>query len=381
MTPILLAIVAGYGILILLLTRGFKGLAPFEPEGTSACNSFSVIVVFRNEIENLTRLMDNFSSLDYPSGKFEILLIDDDSEDGSLDMIKKFQANSAQLDIRILENHSKSKSPKKEAIEKGVQTAKYDWIITTDADCSFERDFLIAYDQYLQKNKVKFVAGPVTCRADDSFLQRFQQLDFISLQGSAMGGFGAHSTLSWIRPFMCNGANLCYERDSFRKINAYEGNRHIASGDDVFLLEKMLLNHREEVHFIKSKAARVTTLPKNSWKELLEQRKRWASKTASYKNNFGKGVGILVLLTNLGLVAGLGLCLSGQLQWSVLGVLFAIKINADFLLIYAVASFFDQKDALKSFVPSSFLYPFFITVVTALSVSGSYEWKGRSFRK
>lgn len=381
MTTTFVIIVALYGILILSLGYRSRSLAQFEPNSSPAEHSFSILVVFRNEAENLTGLMQKLKELNYPRDRFEVLLIDDDSEDGSLSLALKFRDSNTELDLKVLESRSSSSAPKKEALEKGVQCAKHPWIITTDADCSFGSEFLRAYDQYLQSHKTKFVAGPVTLSAGNSFLQRFQLLDFLSLQGSTMGSFGTDEVRSWIRPFMCNGANLCYERDAFLQLKGYEGNRHLASGDDVFLLEKMLAEHREEVRFIKSRAAVVSTVPKKSWKELVEQRRRWASKTSSYENKFGKGVGILVFLTNLALVSGLGLSLFGTLEWSVLGILFLIKINVDFVLIYATASFLDQSEAMQSYVASSFLYPFFVVYVALLSLTPSYQWKGRSFKK
>ena len=121
-----------------------------------------------------------------------------------------------------------------------MESTSFDWIVTTDADCVMGSDFLRAYDQFLTLHTTKIVAGPVVCVADDSFLQGFQALDFLSLQGSTMGGFGGRDSILLVRPFMCNGANLCYDKKAFLDLGGYEGNKDIASGDDVFLLEKML---------------------------------------------------------------------------------------------------------------------------------------------
>jgi cellulose synthase/poly-beta-1,6-N-acetylglucosamine synthase-like glycosyltransferase len=196
-----------------------------------------------------------------------------------------------------------------------------------------------------------------------------------------MGGFGGRNLNASIKPFMCNGANLCYLKTEFIQLNGYSGSKHIASGDDVFLLEKMIVRDSKKVHFIKSRAAVVSTLPKYSWKELVEQRKRWAAKTSSIGNGFGKAVGALVLLANLALIIGLGSAIGGLIHWKSLGILFLVKINVDFILIYKTALFFDKKEALRSFIASSLLYPFFVVLVSVLALNGSYHWKGRSFRK
>jgi cellulose synthase/poly-beta-1,6-N-acetylglucosamine synthase-like glycosyltransferase len=262
-----------------------------------------------------------------------------------------------------------------------VLNASYDWIVTTDADCFMSEDYLMAYDQFLSVNSSEMIAGPVICSGEDSFLHRFQSLDFLSLQGATMGGFGGRGSIPFLRPFMCNGANLCYKKETFLKLGGFSGNKQLATGDDVFMLEKMLQNHADKVHFIKSRASLVRTGTKQTWKELISQRVRWASKTSSYQNRFAKFVGLLVFLANVSLLFGLFLALFGFLNWSYFGVLFVLKLNVDFLLIFNTASLWGQENVMKSFVASSFIYPFFSFWVAVKAMGGSYEWKGRSFKK
>jgi uncharacterized membrane protein YjdF len=69
------------------------------------------------------------------------------------------------------------------------------------------------------------------------------------------------------------------------------------------------------------------------------------------------------------------------MPWPYFGVLFVMKINVDFLLIYNTASLWDQEQVMKSFVMSSILYPFFVVWIVLSSLGGSYTWKGRNFRK
>ena len=381
MIGVLASILVLYIVLIVAFTVGMRRLPSFEPTTRSFLHSFSILVVFRDEKDNLPILVKHLEQLDYPKDKFEVILIDDGSQDGSKDLVKSFQRDLPKLKMRLYELKESTSSPKKDALEMGVKEAAFDWIITTDADCVFGADFLKAYDQFLNLHRAKMVAGPVIYKAGDSFLHRFQALDFLSLQGSTMGGFGGKDFIPFVGPFMCNGANICYDKKAFLELGGYEGNREIASGDDVFLLEKMLESHENEVHFIKSRSALVQTLPEASWKGLTEQRKRWAAKSTSYKGVFAKTVGILVLLANFSLILGLVLGLTGSMPWSYFGVLFVMKINVDFLLIYNTASLWDQEQVMKSFVMSSILYPFFVVWIVLLSLGGSYTWKGRNFRK
>ncbi len=381
MIGVLAVIMVLYILLIAAFTVGMRRLPSFEPVTGKFLHSFSILVVFRDEKDNLPILVQHLEQLDYPRDKFEVILIDDGSRDGSQDLVKSFHRDLPELKMRLYKLKESTSSPKKDALEMGVKEAAFDWIITTDADCVFGSDFLKAYDQFLNVHPAKMVAGPVIYKTGDSFLHRFQALDFLSLQGSTMGGFGGKDFIPLLGPFMCNGANICYDKKAFLELGGYEGNREIASGDDVFLLERMLESHENEVHFIKSRSALVETLPEESWKGLTEQRKRWAAKSTSYKSVFAKTVGILVLLGNFSLILGLVLGLTGSMPWSYFGVLFVMKINVDFLLIYNTASLWDQEQVMKSFVMSSILYPFFVVWIVLLSLGGGYTWKGRNFRK
>jgi len=196
-----------------------------------------------------------------------------------------------------------------------------------------------------------------------------------------MGTFGYDSENKLIKPFMCNGANLCYSKESFQELKGYDGNKHLGSGDDVFLLEKMQRHYPNQINFLKSREAIVNTQPKNTWKDLIEQRIRWASKASAYKIAFGKITGLIVLLANFSLVILFFAAFTGTVSWTSLGIIFLIKFNIDFVMIFRSASFFNQKDVLRSFLASSLLYPFFTVVVALFSLRGSYQWKGRSFSK
>ena len=75
------------------------------------------------------------------------------------------------------------------------------------------------------------IAGPVTFTTNKKFLGLLQTIENFSLQGATIGSFSTKT------PFMCNGANLCYNKQEFITLNKFEGNFNIASGDDVFTLE------------------------------------------------------------------------------------------------------------------------------------------------
>ena len=371
-----------YTILIISLAIGFLKLNNFNNYFKVSETKFSVIIPFRNEAENLPNLLNSITELNYPKDFFEFIFVNDDSDDDSVEIIQQvldtisIKNEITRTDIIIIDNKRTSNSPKKDAITTAIKQAKYNWIVTTDADCLLPKNWLISFDDFIQLKKPKMVVAPVNYQTKNSFLHRFQLLDFMSMQGTTIGGFGIGF------PFMCNGANLAYKKEEFINLNGFEGNNHIASGDDVFLFEKFLANDKNSVQFLKSKEAIVTTFPVNSWADLINQRVRWAAKTGNFKSIYVKLIGVLILLVNLSLLTSLFGAIFQLLSFKVLWLLFAFKFIIDLFLFLPAITFFKQEKAfMQSYFLSSIVYPFFSIWVIYKSVFFKYNWKNRTFKK
>ena len=377
MTLVISIITIMYLLLIAGFIYGFDKVKKFKLANLQSKTRFSVIIPFRNEAENLPQLLESIQSLKYPKHLFEVIFINDLSEDDSVHIINSNLSNDPlnNIDFSIINNSIKTNAPKKDAISKAINLAKYEWIITTDADCLLPEYWLDSFDECIQKSNPKCVAAPVTYQVETSFLNRFQILDMLSLQGATIGGFGIK------KPFLCNGANFAYQKEAFIEVKGFDGNTTIASGDDIFLLEKMVRQYPNEVQFLKSEQAIVITNSENSWQQLITQRIRWAAKTSSYNNGFGKVTGIIVLLMNLMVILSLLLSVLGLLKATILFYIVFIKFNMDVLLICKAAIFFNQKEVLRSILLGFLLYPFFSVYVAFLSLFKGYKWKDRSYKK
>jgi len=362
-----------YVIYIVRLIAGFSKVSEVTLKSSQPSTFFSVIVPFRNEADNLPTLLDSIKTLDYPIDLFEFILVDDSSSDDSQTLIYRWRMENGSYNLTLLENVKISGSPKKDAILRASMIATGDWIITTDADCKLPPTWLRAFNDYIATNEVEMIAGPVTYSAKYNFLEQFQRADFLSLQGATIGSFGIGQA------FMCNGANLAYKKELFNRLDGFKGNDLKATGDDVFLLQKAVAEDASQVHYLKSKAAIVTTKPENSWTNLFNQRVRWASKTNSYQSEFGENLALLVLGGNLAFIILVSLFFGGHLSGiHVVGVV-VVKLAVDWILMYKSNSFLYSG---KFFFPigSSIVYPLFSVGVAMYSMVFRYEWKGRSYR-
>lgn len=386
-STIAISVIIIYLLLIGLLIYGFEKVEDFKLQDLDAKTKFTVVIPFRNEAENVGRLLTSISKISYPKNLFEVILVDDDSEDDSVNIIKDFilksplnevytdHSRKAEGHIKVVKNNRVSNSPKKDAIVSAITVANYDWIITTDADCILPEFWLAAFDEFIQIKNPNCIVAPVTYHGANSFFNRFQILDILSLQGAAIGGFGMG------KPFLCNGANFGYRKTIFKSVNGFNGNADIASGDDVFLLDKIVKHSVSKVHYLKSRKAIVKTLPAKNGEDLIQQRLRWASKTSKSTNGFSKGVGVIVSLANLVCIVLLPTIFLGYLAAKVGAALFIIKFSIDFLLLFKTARFFKQETLLLSYIFSSIIYPFFSVYIIILSCFKSYHWKGRTFKK
>ena len=379
MILVLILIVFIYAIILGILLIGILQLQTFKSEDNlsnilTGATCFSIVIPFRNEAEHLPKLLASIKEIDYPTASFEIIFVDDASEDNSIQLITNFFDNNPHFDYQILSNIRQSKSPKKDAITTAIEQTKNDWILTTDADCQLPINWLRTYHQFIELNNPKFIAGPIVYTADSSWVQQYQQLDGLSLQGVAMGSFGIDN------PFLCNGANLGYLKSSFFNVKGFEGNDHIASGDDTFLLEKIKETFPNQVHFVKSEDAIVITQPMKNWRNIIGQRIRWASKTSKQQGSISQLVGLMVFAANLIIIVGGLFCfMNNEIVPFYLGYVI-VKISMDYLFLRNSAQAFHRNVHFQYFIISFIIYPWVTVWVTFLSLIPGYRWKGRIVR-
>lgn len=368
----------GYVVLLLQYKKWFSQLKEFHIGKTVSNISFSIVIPARNEAGNIGKCLQSILANDYPLADYEIVVIDDFSTDETANIVKSIARQY--LNVRLLHmnelipNAVQLNSYKKKAIELAIGKATGDWIITTDADCTVGTRWLSSFANYIEQSGNVFVAAPVRFTNDGSFLGIFQCLDFLTLQGitAASVSAGFHS--------MCNGANLCYKKDAFYKVDGFKGVDQLASGDDMFLMHKIQKAFPGKIGYLFNRDVIVSTLPMPDVKSFLNQRIRWASKADSYQD---KGI-ILVLagvyLLNVLLLAGFIVCFFYPpfiLTW--LGLM-AIKIIFEMLFLMPVSKFYGEKGLMAYFPLMELPHVLYTVLAGFLGKFGKYQWKGRTVK-
>jgi cellulose synthase/poly-beta-1,6-N-acetylglucosamine synthase-like glycosyltransferase len=313
-------------------------------------------------------LLDALARQSFPRNFFEVIIVDDFSTDNTGGIAKEHPFPNVML---LQPSIDASSSSKKKAIEAGIQQAKGELIVTTDADCEPGTQWLkTIHDFYVQTN-ASFIAAPVKFTHDANVLQIFQSLDFMVLQGITAASVAADFHT------MCNGANLAYKRSSFIDVKGFEGIDKVATGDDMLLMYKIRKQDPSRVHYLKSKDAIIVTQPMPSWKSFFMQRKRWASKTLVYDDYRIIAVLAFVYLLNCLFFVLIVASFFNPVYWWYVLSFWLIKTIIEWPFVNAVARFYNEKILMNSFLFFQPLHMFYTVFVGLISQFGKYEWKGR----
>jgi cellulose synthase/poly-beta-1,6-N-acetylglucosamine synthase-like glycosyltransferase len=360
------------GCLLLFVVWNFR-FKLINSKRDAEVTTISIIVPVRNEVRNIIKLLQYIDNQDYRKRNFELIIVNDSSEDNTVSVIEDFKRTS-DLNINIidLKERSNNSSPKKRAITEALKTAKGELIITTDGDCTMNSKWLSSLVEFYEKTDAYFISAPVSFiikkRANwlQNFWNYFQIIEFGSLVGSGACSIKLGS------PNMCSGANIAYRKSIFEEVGGYEGNEQIASGDDEFLMHKIASRFPDKIEFLKDYHAVVETHAHETISSFFSQRKRWASKWRFYKNWQPTALAIYVAIVNGITVWAM---LTGQF-WLVL-----LKFSAEFLFLVSVVVFFRKPKAILYLPFTQVIYPFyvFIMAIAAQGKSG-YVWKGRKLK-
>jgi peptide/nickel transport system permease protein len=370
-----LCLLAAYGVLMVLYTKGYWSMRSFKGNGKTHMSKFSVVIPARNEAANIEACIAGILAQNYPTHLFEIIVVDDYSDDETAQIVLEIAQQHKNVRLVSLQDFTKNENLvayKKRAIEIAVTQATGDWIVTTDADCSFTKNWLATYDAYIQEHNSVMVAAPVAYANTGSFLSIFQVLDFISLQGitAAAVASGSHT--------LCNGANLCYSKKAFESVGKFSGIDHLPSGDDMLLMHKMKKAFPGKIGYLYAQDAVVTTAPSVTLGLFIQQRIRWASKALGYQDKIIFWILLLVYLVNFTLLAYLpvNFIQTGNMNnWL---ILIGCKTLIEMPFMYASAKFFKQQKLLWWFAVMQPFHILYTVIAGWFGTFGSYKWKGRT---
>jgi len=270
-----------YGFIVVVLLQLFYylilfGRFVFHKPKTKQTNTFpiSIIICAKNETESLQSYLPLFSKQDY--SEFELVLVNDRSSDSTLEVMEAFsKTNNYTTVVNVRENETFWGS-KKYALTLGIKAAKHNHLLLTDADCKpLSKDWIKEMSSEFQESKDIILGYGAYSKVKNSFLNKLIRFETLL---TAVQYFSY--TLSGM-PYMGVGRNLAYTKDVFFKSNGFADHMNIMSGDDdLFINQNANTNN---VAICLNPKGFTKSVPKTSFGEWFNQKKRHVSTSTSYK--------------------------------------------------------------------------------------------------
>jgi cellulose synthase/poly-beta-1,6-N-acetylglucosamine synthase-like glycosyltransferase len=337
---------------------------PRDEQGNISQPFISVLIAARNEESNLSDCLNSVLNQSYDPERFEVIVINDHSTDGTESICNEFAHRCQNFSYANAREDSTLRG-KSNALDQGIEKARGEIILITDADCSVPRTW-VEWTAKRYSSSVGIVGG-MTLQKAGNWFEGMQSLDWAFLLGLAA------STVSLRHPLSTIGNNLSFRKAAYEDVGGYRKIPFSVTED--FMLFTTIIKTRKWNYLIPiDPNILVVSQPCSSWTELIRQKHRW-----------GKG-GLDIRLSGFSIMAiGFGLdalILVSLLMGSPLYALGAIffKMAGDYCFLRTVLSKLGRLDLLTYFAPFQvyfFLYPLLLPFVVFFG--GRVVWKGRKY--
>ncbi len=355
-------ILAAYVIIQAVHARAWLKFPVLKSNANTNTPDVTVIIAFRNEAEHLRDCIQGILSQNYPPDNLEILLLNDHSNDDSVESIAAYLQYP---NVRLIDmpNHIQGK---KKSIAYGLKEAQSPFVLFTDADCIAGPGWIRKMMENMIATEADAICGPVEIHNESNLLEQFQALDFAGM----MAITAVSMKNNWF--YLANGANMLLRIETL-DMNNISWQEEYASGDDMSLISH-LQKKQAKIRFAKDKAAIVSTVAQPNLSDFFQQRLRWGTKNKSSKS--------ILMIFQLGLayLASLSSMIALVCIFFDIKFLFIIllKLIGDLILLMSVAPYFKKQAHLMKMPLFSLMHSTYIALVGTLSLLPlRYEWKGR----
>lgn len=296
----------------------------------------SVIVCAKNEEENVKKFVPLLAEQNYPD--FEIVLIDDASSDGTLDLLEEFEKQYANVRLVKVENNEAFWGNKKFALTLGIKAAKKEYLLFTDADCRpSSPNWIMEMSSQFTKEKTIVLGYGAYERVPGSFLNKIIRFETM---------LTAVQYFSWARlgsPYMGVGRNMAYKKEEFFNVNGFIDHMKIRSGDDDLFINQAASGANTTI--ADTADSFTYSMPKTSFKEWFTQKRRHVSTAGHYKFGDKLQLGVFYTSQLLFLILPIVL-LAFQHQWIVVCALIGFRYLFTWITLGLSAGKLREKDTM-----------------------------------
>ncbi len=330
------------------------------------CPFVSVVIPARNEEKNIARCLDSLARNNY-SGRCEIIVINDRSDDSTASILEEYCGRMANLRVVTVTEDSDRKNlrGKPGALQAGIDQAEGEIILMTDADCVVPEQWIEYMVKPYSDGRTGLVAA-YSITGTGRIFDKFQAIYWIYLHVMGSAGFGLKM------PLGCIGNNLSVRTDVFRQLGGYSRIKFSVTEDLSLLLAVTALGRK--VHYLSFPQTTVETIPSRNIRAFLSQLHRWSIGGLELGWKAAMFVTSSVALW-LGIISSLVFCE----PWWLLG-LFCVKIFGDMALI-GPGLVSVKRHSLLLWAPFAILQFFILELFVPIQLlDRRVIWKGQIFR-
>lgn len=277
--PFAILVIFGLAIIVQLLYYWiiYSRLIFYKPSSENHQDvPVSVVICARNEYHNLLNNLPLILEQDYP--EFEVLVVNDSSEDDTIELLSSLSKKYPRLRIFDLEKNLNFFTGKKFPLSLGIKSAKYDQVLLTDADCRPSGPHWIRKMQSLYGNGKEIVIGYGPYQKGPGLLNAMIRYD------AFMSGMQYISYALSGLPYMGVGRNLMYSRQLFYKSRGFISHYRIPSGDDDLFINAVATGRNTSVEI--DPGSYMLSSAKKSLAQWLYQKKRHYTTAKYYRPRF-----------------------------------------------------------------------------------------------
>ncbi len=341
------------------------GLRQIKDDRSNSEQPFvSVIIAARNEENNLGDSLQSVTNQSYPSGKYEVIVANDNSTDSTQQICDSYSQRYSSISSFLTVPDPKLPG-KPNALAQAIDRANGTIILITDADCTVPATWI---EETARRYHPRLgIMGGMTLQHATRHFEGMQSLDWAYLLGVAT------STVALRNPLSTIGNNLSFRKEAYEAVGGYRSIPFSVT-EDYTLFQAIIQTGKWDYHYPIDPGLLVMSKPCPNFRALLRQKHRWGNGGLDMKPS-----GFLVMAIGFlmhGFIAAallLGNFWLASLAW-------LIKMSGDYAFLHRVLHLLDRKDLLKYFYSFQLYYSVYVLILPfVVFFGGKVVWKGRTY--
>jgi 1,2-diacylglycerol 3-beta-glucosyltransferase len=324
----------------------------------------SVIIAARNEEANLPNCLESVVNQTYSTSQYEIIVINDGSTDRTEIVCQNFIQRYPHIKLVRVEEDTHLRG-KANALAQGIDAAKGEIILITDADCTVPKTW-VEYTAKRYLTDIGLIGGFTLQKAGAPF-EGMQSLDWAFILGIAA------ATAGFKHPLGSIGNNLSFRKSAYDQIGGYRQLKFSVT-EDYTVVQAIVGSKKWKYSYPIDPKHLVESKPCSNLLTLLRQKHRWGKGGLDMKP---AGFAIMVIGFFMHLSPFVMLYWGGVVQAA---TALMIKFIADYIFLHKILKQLDRTDELRWFYWFELYFIIYVMLLPFLVFfGGKVKWKGREF--